>query len=125
MYQVLFKNRWFAALFAAMTLVSVVLLVGRDGQRSPVSRMADNLRARKEALEDPPKELPKLDESPSQAAVTPPEPEVEFIPDEELVDEGTGTDPSADQGDDMGSDEADDMEKSHDRAMIVSDDLNG
>lgn len=90
MSQILFKNRWFAAIFAGITLVSVALFVDKDGQGRALVDMADDLRTQREALEKPTEPVPVIESSPQPEAAP-----VQFVPDEELVEEsgdGNGDD---------------------------------
>jgi hypothetical protein len=109
MYQMLFKNRWFALAFAAMILASAALLVGDGGQVPMLAHMADNLHGQGKALESQP-------DTPKEVTQSPP---IEFIPDEELIDDGEGMDPAADQGDDS-MDDGGDM-GADDQAMAADD----
>ncbi|MFA7596748.1 MAG: hypothetical protein WCY92_10365 [Novosphingobium sp.] len=114
MSQILFKNRWFAAIFAGMTLLSVAIFTGEGGQGDVLTGMADGLREQREDLEKPSDPVPVvLEESPQPEA-----PPVEFVPDEELIDDGDGMDNSGDEGGDEDSD-GEAMDESGDGAVVT------
>ena len=109
MSQILFKNRWFAAIFAGMMLLSVVVFMGEGGQGDALTDMADELHERREAMEQPNETTEPAE--PSQPEATP----TEFLSDEELIDNGSGMDSS---GDESGDSEA--MDESGDDADSYS-----
>lgn len=111
MSQILFKNRWFAAIFAGMTLLSVVVFMGEGGQGDTLTGMADNLREQREAVEKPSDRAVAVPEESSR----PESPPVEFVPDEELIDDGNGMDSS---GDEAGSD-GEEMDESGDGSVVT------
>lgn len=106
MYRMLFKSRWIALGFVALTLVSVVTFVGEEGRDTTLTRLTKDLRAQ-QALGDAPSE----DESAPAPRIIEAEPPViqDFVPDEELVDDAGGMDPSPDE-----PDSSDDQEMSED-----------
>ena len=109
MSQILFKNRWFAAIFAGMTLLSVAVFVSEGGQGEALTDMADELHERREAVGQPNETTEPAE--PSQPEATP----TEFLSDEELIDDGSGMDSS---GDESGDSEA--MDESGDDADSYS-----
>ena len=114
MSQILFKNRWFALIFAGLTLLSVALFVDKNGQGAALTDMASDLRSQRDSLEKPGDPVPVvLEESPQPAAQR-----VEFVPDEELVDEADGMDNSGDEGGDDDSD-GEAMDDSGDGAVVT------
>ena len=90
MHQLLFKNRFNALVFVAMILFSVPLLVGTDGERGAIETATERFGG--EPSTNP---LVQAQAQPSPRVV-PPQAEVTFTPDEELVDETEGFDPSGD-----------------------------
>jgi hypothetical protein len=91
MSQILFKNRWFAAIFAGMTLLSVAVFVSEGGQGDALTDMADELHEQRESAEQPNETTEPAESSQPEAAPT------EFLSDEELIDDGSGMDSSGDQ----------------------------
>lgn len=95
MYQFLFKNRWFAAGFAAAILLSVYVMFG-TGNGDLLADAGSNLEEQSEELESQIAEL----EAP-QVMMD----EIDFaddmyLDDHELIDSATGMDPTPDFSDD-------------------------
>lgn len=96
MNQFIFRNRWIALAFVAMTLLSVYTLVG-DEDGGLLTNVAGGIEQR--AGTDP-AQLTQAPPLPSGPAVVMPQGEemamddTEFVDDSELVDEAGGMDPS-------------------------------
>jgi hypothetical protein len=85
MHQLLFRNRFNALIFVALILFSVPVLVGTEGERGAIETATQQLGAEPQANA-------ATARGPAQAA---PEPApTEFTPDEELIDDTAGLDPS-------------------------------
>jgi len=98
MYRLLFTNRWAALLFVAATLLSVVTVVGGEDGDGVLGRMTEEVRAQQQFLEGPIEEAgagqPIIYPNRSTAR------NENFTPDDELVNEAEGFDPTPEgQGD--------------------------
>lgn len=49
-YSLLFRNRWFALIWAGLTLLSVVAFAGKDGGATQIGQSIDQLKAKRAAL---------------------------------------------------------------------------
>src|SRR3990167_7587894 len=97
MYQFLFKNRWIAIAFVVMTLVSVRAIVGGEGEDSLLSRTQKDLAAQRAGIKSAMADLDVDPESIAAQQVAAPvstDPIIGFTPDEELVDNASGFDPT-------------------------------
>lgn len=106
----MFRNRWFALLFVALTLAGVTTLVGTEKHDGAIQRASHQIaqqRARSEEL---------TSGSQPAAAVASSTPDViTFSDEEELIDEAVGEDPTpADAGTPL------DPEEIADEVVIVS-----
>lgn len=100
MYQFLFRNKWAALAFVILTLVSVQVLVGREGEKSVISRTQDQLIEQRQHMRQ---SIDDLGNDPAASGVVPPgagsatatqDAEVGFGDDEELIDDAAGFDPT-------------------------------
>lgn len=82
----MFRNRWFALLFVALTLAGVTRLVGTEEDHGALTEATDTLVAQKNAVHA----------MSGQGTATGEEsdPIVEYISDEELIDPALGEDPT-------------------------------
>ena len=103
MYQFLFKYKWAAFAFVILTLVSVQVLVGREGEKGVISLTQDQLLEQRQHLQQAKDDLGN---DPAAADVVPPDagsatntedPEVGLGDDEELIDEAAGLDPTPEE----------------------------
>lgn len=89
MYKFLFKNRLAAVAFVLITLVSVKVLIGSEGEESLLSRTQDDLMTQRAGMQDAIDNISTAQE---------PQPEFEtfeeLMPDEELIDDTAGFDPT-------------------------------
>ena len=101
MYQFLFRNKWAAIAFVVLTLVSVQMLVGSEGEKSVISRTQDQLLDQRQHMQQtmddlgngPP--LAELDAGPDAGPGTNAEgTDVGLADDKELIDDAAGLDPS-------------------------------
>ena len=107
----MFRNRWFALLFVAFVLAGVTRLVGTGNGDGAIDL------ARKQ-IADQKVEAERLT---TETTPAPTEANVQFTPDEELIDQALGEDPTP--IDQFQSDEAADTgeeEVPHDTAILVS-----
>jgi hypothetical protein len=85
----MFRNRWGALLFVALTLAGVTTLIGTEGGEGAIKHAADQIaqqKAEAERLTTATQESPKAVASPAEAVV--------LSADEELIDPATGEDPT-------------------------------
>lgn len=101
MYQMLFKSRWIALAFAGLTVLSVLTFVGEEGRESTLTRLTRDLRSQQGLADASPKDVAIARSEASAARIIEAEPPVieDFVPDEELVDDAAGMDPTPDQPD--------------------------
>ncbi|MGD9471737.1 MAG: hypothetical protein AB7G24_09295 [Novosphingobium sp.] len=87
MYRMLFRSRWAALLFVAITIASAAAFVGSSEGESAATELATNMRAQAQA------KLPFAAEDVNEAAR---QSELihGFASEEELVDDATGLDPT-------------------------------
>jgi hypothetical protein len=83
MYQLLFKNRFNTLVFVAILLFSVRILVGTDDERGMLQSATKELTT-----------TPKAEAKPTKAAMPTEVITAEFTPDEDLIDDASGMDPS-------------------------------
>ncbi len=108
---VLFRNRWFALLYAAIVLVGVARIVGTGNGDGAVDLAKRQIVERK-AERAPPATVREARRLPVK---------VQFLPDEDLIDPATGEDPTPiDQR--AGGEESADDEVPHDTVIILSHD---
>ncbi len=89
-----FKGRWLALGFVAITLIGAYGLIGREGDSSVLTRMQGDLAGQEQPrdrpiadAESPPPDQPKI-------ADYQPDDSVGFTPEEELMDDAAGFDPT-------------------------------
>ena len=80
----MFRNRWGALLFVAMTLAGVTTLVGTGKHDGALEQATDQIAAQRA----------RADQLKAEAATAEPAKRVLFTPDEELIDETLGDDPT-------------------------------
>jgi hypothetical protein len=84
MHRILFKNRFYALVFVAITLFSVRILVGTDNERGALEKATEQFTADKPVAAATPERARPA----SQPVAT------IFASDEELIDDAEGLDPS-------------------------------
>lgn len=85
----MFRNRWFALLFVAVTLAGVTRLIGTEGEKGAIGDATDHFVEQKTETEKFVTEMSEpapMDEGPDIS--------VEFTSDEELIDPAMGEDPT-------------------------------
>ena len=88
MYRVVFRSRWLALAFVAMTLLSVYTIVGSAEEEGVLTRAQSAIEEQRAAVE-------KFEEPNHSPATVEPLPEdTVFLSDEELIDDTQGIDPS-------------------------------
>lgn len=106
----MFRNRWFALLFVGITLAGVTRLIGTENGGGALDKAAAELVAQKRSADA------------SVAPSTPPAAaevvEIEFTPDEELIDPAAGEDPTP--VDEFAQTQDDPAAVPHDEIIIVS-----
>ena len=100
MYQFLFKNKWFALAFVVLIAVGVRFFVGAEGEESVVTRTQDEFLSQRDEVQQSMIEMGI--EPITEEEMRPPAMESEFrdgdvmgfTPDEDLIDNASGFDPS-------------------------------
>jgi hypothetical protein len=102
MYKFLFKNRLAAVAFVLITMVSVKVLIGSEGEESVLSRTQDDLMTQRDGMQAAIDNIsmaqepePQFDEGPIE----------EIMPDEELIDDTAGFDPTPEGDEELIADE--------------------
>ena len=93
MYKFLFKNRWIALAFVVITMVSVKTLVGSEGENGMISRTQGDLLAQREEMRAAMSDLATAPAT-TQAAPGTSSSMMGFTPDEDLIDDTSGFDPT-------------------------------
>ena len=107
----MFRNRWGAMLFVAVTLAGVTKLVGTEKGDGAIQQATDDI-ARQRA------EAQRLTGDASQPVTREPAATVELTPDEELIDPAVGIDPTP--IDEFAAANPDQEEEIVDQVVIVS-----
>ncbi len=83
----MFRNRWFALLFVGMVLAGVTKIVGTEEDQGALDAAREELARQRAQAE-------QMTGESAQFTFTDEDVEVEFVPDEELIDPATGYDPT-------------------------------
>lgn len=110
----MFRNRWFALLFVAITLAGVTKLVGTDKEQGAVQQAAVQLAAQRVQAE----QLTAPAQEPSADAHLD---DVPYVDENELIDDAAGEDPTP--VDEFAAANSDDAGEPSDEVTIVSRDL--
>jgi hypothetical protein len=125
----MFRNRFGAVLFVISTLLGVATLIGSEDQKGALLKASEGVKDQQTAMASI-ADQPVTD---SQPVID--DESVEFTPDDELIDDATGFDPSpvdedapkADSSDEAGDDASDSSDDGdeldtvpHDDVVIVS-----
>lgn len=90
MYQILFKNRFIALVFAAMIVLGVRALVGTEGDAGLLTGKTAEIEANVQALHS---EARHFQAKPEGDIVTPEPAATVFAPDEDLIEDAQGVEP--------------------------------
>ncbi|MCB2061490.1 MAG: hypothetical protein R3E09_10130 [Novosphingobium sp.] len=102
MYQLLFRNRFVALVFVAMTVLGVRTLIGTEDEEGALTRMTEGIEAKVQALQndaqqfqDRPRmaERPERRERPERDIVRPVPAATVFASDDELIEDAQGFEP--------------------------------
>lgn len=95
MYRHLFRNRWIALAFVLMTVASAASLVGTEDHDGVIDKATAQLHDQKAQFAAEAEELAKPTRSHTVITLDEPPPEdAEELNDEDLIDPGTGIDPT-------------------------------
>ena len=90
MYRMLFRSRWAALLFVAITIASAAAFVGGQKESTSVKEIASDIRAQRAArMPVAPEDVPEMARQSDLIHG--------FALDEELVDEASGADPTPEE----------------------------
>lgn len=110
----MFRNRWFALLFVAITLAGVTKLVGTDKEHGTLQQAAGQIAAQRTQAE-------QMTAAPQATPADSPADEVPYADDDELIDQAVGEDPTP--VDDFAANGSEAADGPSDEVTIVSRDV--